>query len=322
MFPCSCRLSGNRSASSSRWLARAKNDPFRKGRPGSEGTSKQLYVARSAYKLAELNGGSAKTRFIRPGARVLELGAAPGGWTQYCLDAMKGRGKLVAVDLLDLDPSVLSHKYASTSLSNIVGDAREQDTLDKVAAALSTETPSSHEGSVDVVLSDMLANTTGNSLRDGQNSLELCQLVFDLALRYLRLPQPSNVAEEHTVGISPVRASSRPHRALAPAERSVLVMKIFQSQDASDWRRDVLQKHFKTVRWEKPAASVSHSLAQPSDRPARRADTDNLDCPDISYSDPKAAKAISYVEIAYYDLLSDHIQAHRAVPTSLSGIER
>lgn len=89
------RKSKGRSASSQRWLTRQLNDPYVSAAQ-SEG-----FRARSAYKLTELDD---RFKILRPGQRVLDLGAAPGGWSQVALSRIGEKGKLVGIDLLEIDP--------------------------------------------------------------------------------------------------------------------------------------------------------------------------------------------------------------------------
>ena len=226
MKTCLLLLSKSRSGSSSRWLARARSDPFRPAfaSEGVHGPS-SLYVARSAYKLVQLDD---KHRFLKPGSTILDLGAAPGGWTQVCLERIKARGKVVAVDLLQLDSRVVAAgQDRGDALKFIKGDVRDPEVQTAIQAACS-------DRSVDVVLSDMLGNTTGNNTADSANSLELCELVLSIAQQYMR----------------------------SENEEGTMVVKILQSGEADDWRRTVLQKAFKSVKVVKPTASRAESREQ------------------------------------------------------------
>ncbi|KAK9899311.1 ribosomal RNA methyltransferase, partial [Cystobasidium minutum MCA 4210] len=183
--------------------------------------------ARSAHKLIEID---LKHHFLNPGKTILDLGASPGGWTQVCLDRLRGRGRVIGVDLLDLDASVASRPH----LDFVKGDLRHPDTLARLDALLRVSSAAGEEPErppqVDVVLSDMLGNTSGNDVRDAQNSLELCELVVDLSQRYLT----------------------------SEAEGTV-VFKIFQSQDAAEWKKDRLEKLFKKISIFKPVSSRKES---------------------------------------------------------------
>ena len=143
------------SASSSRWLQRDRRDAYVKA------AAREGYRSRSAYKLVEINE---RFGFLRKGSKVVDLGAAPGGWSQVAakrVGARKGLERVVAVDVLEMEPisgcRVLRAEFPAVDLSA------------KVLEAL--------DGRVNVVLSDMLANVSGNRLVDYQRSLELCRNV-------------------------------------------------------------------------------------------------------------------------------------------------
>src|SRR5580704_6674336 len=89
------RAKSQRSESSRRWLQRQLNDPY------VAAAQKEGYRARAAYKLLQLDE---QFRLLRPGLRVVDLGAAPGGWSQVVVEKTGGRGKLVACDLLPINP--------------------------------------------------------------------------------------------------------------------------------------------------------------------------------------------------------------------------
>ena len=143
------------SASSSRWLQRDRRDAYVKA------AAREGYRSRSAYKLVEINE---RFGFLRKGSKVVDLGAAPGGWSQVAakrVGARKGLERVIAVDVLEMEPisgcRVLQAEFPAADLSA------------KVLEAL--------DGRVNVVLSDMLANVSGNRLVDYQRSLELCRNV-------------------------------------------------------------------------------------------------------------------------------------------------
>jgi len=133
-----------RSLSSKLWLERQLNDPY-VARARREG-----YRARAVYKLSEIDD---KAKFLKPGARVVDLGAAPGGWSQLAAQrvrAVDGKGKVVAIDILDMDP--------------VPGvDFMKLDFLDPAAPDILKERLG---GPADVVLSDMAANATGHRKTD------------------------------------------------------------------------------------------------------------------------------------------------------------
>jgi len=127
-------VSRSRSKSSGRWLQEHVNDSHVK-QAAADG-----YRSRAVYKLKELDE---KEQLIREGARVLELGAAPGGWTQYLSEKIGSRGTAVASDILPMD--------AMADVQFIQGDFREQAVADQIEAALNGKL-------ADLVLSDMAPN--------------------------------------------------------------------------------------------------------------------------------------------------------------------
>src|SRR5579871_532026 len=126
-----------REASSTRWLERQLNDPYVR-----EAKSKG-YRSRAAFKLIELDD---KFHFLKPGARVLDLGAAPGGWTQVARVRIGAKGSIVGVDVLDMEP------IPGAELMKL--DMMSAEAPGAIRAALS--------GPADIVLSDMAAPTTGH----------------------------------------------------------------------------------------------------------------------------------------------------------------
>ena len=152
-----------RSTSSQAWLNRQLNDPYVK-RARRDG-----YRSRAAYKLIEIDD---KYHVLRRGQRVVDLGAAPGGWSQVAaarVGAAVGAGRVVAIDLLDMEP--------------IAGVAFEQlDFLDEAAPA---RLIAHLDGAADVVLSDMAANTIGHKKTDHLRILTLVELAAHFARQVL-----------------------------------------------------------------------------------------------------------------------------------------
>lgn len=143
-----------RSASSQRWLTRQLNDPY------VEAAKRAGFRSRSAYKLLELNE---RFRLIKRGARVVDLGAAPGGWSQAALAA--GAGRLVAIDLKPLEP------IAGAAV--LTADAAEEGLAEKVLQLLG--------GAADAVLSDMAPAATGHAATDHLRIMALAEAAFALA---------------------------------------------------------------------------------------------------------------------------------------------
>jgi len=145
-----------RGASSTRWLERQLNDPYVR-----EAKAKG-YRSRAAFKLIELDR---KYRLLKPGGRVLDLGAAPGGWSQVAAARVGAHGKVVASDVL--------------AMSDIPGveifeaDLLDPDTPQRLKAALG--------GEADLVLSDMAAPTTGHRATDHVRTLALLEAALDVA---------------------------------------------------------------------------------------------------------------------------------------------
>ncbi|MGH7066780.1 MAG: RlmE family RNA methyltransferase [Acetobacteraceae bacterium] len=143
-----------RSASSQRWLARQLNDPYVTAAKASGLRS------RSAYKLLELND---RFHLVRPGAKVLDLGAAPGGWTQAALAL--GAGRVVAIDLLPIEP--IAGAFILTA------DAADPDFVERLRPLIG--------GAADLVLSDMAPATTGHAATDHLRIMALAELAFERA---------------------------------------------------------------------------------------------------------------------------------------------
>jgi len=155
--------SKQRTVSSRQWLARQLNDPYVR-RAKDEG-----YRSRAAYKLAEIDD---KARFIKRGARVVDLGAAPGGWSQIAAERIgtkDGKGKVVAIDLLNIEaiPGV---------------DFMQLDFLDEEAPERLKEMLG---GPADVVLSDMAGNTTGHRQTDHLKIVALVETAVEFAREVL-----------------------------------------------------------------------------------------------------------------------------------------
>ena len=145
-----------RTASSRQWIERQLNDPYVR-----EAKDKG-YRSRAAFKLLELD---AKFRFLRKGARVLDLGAAPGGWSQVARARIGENGIVVAVDVLATEPIA--------GVTAIAADLLEPETLAQIKAALA--------GPADIVLSDMSAPTTGHRATDHLRTLALFEAALDAA---------------------------------------------------------------------------------------------------------------------------------------------
>jgi 23S rRNA (uridine2552-2'-O)-methyltransferase len=154
------RTARRRTPSSARWLERQLNDPY-VARARAEG-----YRSRAAYKLAEIDEAH---RLFVPGARVLDLGAAPGGWSQYAASRVGEGGHVLAVDIQDMDP--------------IAGvDLMRLDFMDRTAPSVIRDALG---GPADVVLSDMAPAATGHRQTDHLRIMGLAEAALDFAREVL-----------------------------------------------------------------------------------------------------------------------------------------
>ncbi len=155
-------LNMKRSKSSRQWLDRHFKDEYVK-RAQREG-----YRSRAVFKLMEIQE---KDRLIKPGMRVVDLGAAPGGWSQLSRQLVGDKGMVVALDILEMDPIA--------GVPFIQGDFRDQAPLDELRGIL-------QENPVDLVISDIAPNVTGMATVDQPRSMYLCELALDFAKEVLR----------------------------------------------------------------------------------------------------------------------------------------
>lgn len=152
------RTARGRSASSQRWLSRQLNDPY-------VAAAKQAgWRSRAAFKMLQLDQ---RFRLIRRGARVVDLGCAPGGWMQVAL--ARGAARVVGVDLLAVEP------IAGATI--LRGDFTDLSVQDQVLAEL--------DGKADLVLSDMAPNTTGHAVTDNLRIVALAETALDFAIEVL-----------------------------------------------------------------------------------------------------------------------------------------
>jgi 23S rRNA (uridine2552-2'-O)-methyltransferase len=153
-----------RSASSQRWLERQLNDPY------VAAAKRQGYRSRAAFKLAEIDD---KHRFLKPGRRVVDLGAAPGGWSQVAAERVRSaadKGQVVAIDILEVEP--------------IAGvDILCLDFMDGTAPGRLTAML--RDGKADVVLSDMAAQGTGHTRTDHLRVMALAEAAAEFACEVL-----------------------------------------------------------------------------------------------------------------------------------------
>ncbi len=144
------------SKSSSAWMKEHIDDHY------VQKAQKDGYRARAAYKLLEINE---KTNLIKKGMTVVDLGSAPGSWSQVAGQLVGEQGILIASDILPMD--------TLPDVTFIQGDFREAEVFDHIMAEVG-------DRQVDVVLSDMAPNTAGNSAIDQPRMMYLCELAVDL----------------------------------------------------------------------------------------------------------------------------------------------
>lgn len=151
-----------RSKSSGRWLQEHFSDPY------VQQSKEAGYRSRASFKLLEIDR---KDRLFRPGQTVVDLGAAPGGWSQVAVERVGDRGTVIASDILPMDPIA--------GVTFVQGDFTEQSVLDKLLEAVG-------ERPVDVVISDMAPNMSGMAAVDIPRAMDLIELALDAAQRVLR----------------------------------------------------------------------------------------------------------------------------------------
>ena len=153
-----------RKLSSTLWLQRQLNDPY------VVAAQREGYRSRAVYKLQEIDD---KYRLLRPGMRIIDLGAAPGGWSQLCAKRVKAGqtdGQVIAVDLQEIDPL--------QDVTTILCDFEEEDAPERIRALMD-------EQYANGVLSDMAAHATGHKATDHLRIIALCELAHDFAREVL-----------------------------------------------------------------------------------------------------------------------------------------
>lgn len=153
-----------RKLSSTLWLQRQLNDPY------VAAAQREGYRSRAAYKLIEIDE---KYKLLKKGMKIVDLGSAPGGWAQVCSrisDSEKGKGRVVAIDILDMDP------IAGVEFLKL--DFNDDDAPDKLMDILDGD-------KVDAVISDMAASATGHRNTDHLRIMALCEMAYDFARQVL-----------------------------------------------------------------------------------------------------------------------------------------
>ena len=151
-----------RTKSSASWLSRHLSDPFVKQ------AQKDGYRSRSAYKLVELNE---KDQLIRPGMRVMDLGSAPGGWSQVAGRLVGRRGRVLATDILPMDPVA--------NVDFIQGDFTDEKVVEQLLGWLDG-------GRFDLIVSDIAPNLSGIDSADQAGSMYLLELALDTVRKTLK----------------------------------------------------------------------------------------------------------------------------------------
>jgi 23S rRNA (uridine2552-2'-O)-methyltransferase len=148
-------------SSSKAWLREHREDPY------VQQALRDGYRSRACYKLLELQE---REKLIRPGMTVLDLGSAPGGWSQVAAGLVGGRGQVIASDILPMD--------SIAGVSFVQGDFTENEVFERISAELGDKP-------VDLVISDMAPNMSGVSAVDQPKSIYLVELALDMACRVL-----------------------------------------------------------------------------------------------------------------------------------------
>ena len=151
-----------KSSSSKQWLRRHVSDPY------VQRSKKEGYRSRSAYKLTEIDD---RDKLLKPGMVVIDLGSAPGGWSQVLVKRLGPSGTIIAIDLLAMEPV--------SGVTFVKGDFMRESGLAAIRHALNGR-------AADVVLSDMAPNLTGIAVSDQARTMELAELARDFALLHLQ----------------------------------------------------------------------------------------------------------------------------------------
>ena len=165
--------------------------------------------SRAVFKIEEINN---KDKLIKSGMKVVDLGAAPGGWSEYAVKAVGDNGQVVACDILPMDPIA--------GVDFLQGDFREDAVLDALLTRIDGK-------NIDVVMSDMAANMTGNESADSARSMYLVELALDMCHQVLK-------------------------------KNGAFVVKVFQGDGFEQFMKDV-RTAFTTVKTRKPDSSRARS---------------------------------------------------------------
>lgn len=155
-------MSKKRSSSSARWLAEHESDPY------VLQARKLGYRSRAVFKLKEIQD---KDKILKVGQTVVDLGAAPGGWSQFARPQLGPKGRLIALDILPMTEI--------RDVDFICGDFREESVLKELETRVGSQ-------AIDLVLSDMAPNISGIDTADQASSIYLCELALDFAKAHLK----------------------------------------------------------------------------------------------------------------------------------------
>ena len=148
--------------SSGSWRERQERDPY------VQQARRDGWRSRAVFKLEQI---SEKERFLKPGMVCVDLGSAPGSWSQYVTRKLKGKARIVAIDILPMD--------SLPDVEFVLGDFREDDVFEQLLQAVG-------EGGADLVMSDIAPNITGTKVVDQPRSMYLVELALDMARRVLK----------------------------------------------------------------------------------------------------------------------------------------
>ena len=144
------------------WRERQERDPY------VQQARRDGWRSRAVFKLEQI---SEKERFLKPGMVCVDLGSAPGSWSQYVTRTLKGKARIVAIDILPMD--------SLPDVEFVLGDFREDDVFEQLLQAVG-------EGGADLVMSDIAPNITGTKVVDQPRSMYLVELALDMARRVLK----------------------------------------------------------------------------------------------------------------------------------------
>ena len=148
--------------SSGSWRERQDKDPY------VQRARKEGWRSRAVFKLEQIDQ---KERFLKPGMVCVDLGSAPGSWSQYVTEKLKGRARIVAVDLLEMD--------SLPDVEFVQGDFRDDEVFERLLESVGSD-------GADLVLSDMAPNITGTRVVDQPRSMFLVELALDMARKVLK----------------------------------------------------------------------------------------------------------------------------------------